>query len=94
MSANSYLGLRLSLIRSFLSRLLGSTTTSLSSVPTAPFSLLSAFLSTGDEVEHDAICEPFDTRGSHGELSMRGLDPDALLGVPPPLVLATLAAYS
>jgi hypothetical protein len=38
-----YLGSRLLLIQSFLSELLGSTTTSLSSISRVPFSLLSAF---------------------------------------------------
>jgi hypothetical protein len=40
------------------------------------------------------ICVPFDAGGSHGELPMGGLDPEASLGVPPPLVLAALAACS
>jgi hypothetical protein len=43
MSVNSYLGSRLSLIRSFLSGLIRSTTTPLSSMPMVPFSLLFAF---------------------------------------------------
>jgi hypothetical protein len=48
----------------------------------------------GDEVEHNAILVPFGTGGTRGELLMGVLDPDALLGVPPPLALAALVAYS
>jgi hypothetical protein len=43
MSVNSYLESRLSLIQSFLSGLLGSTATSLSSVVMVPFRLLFTF---------------------------------------------------
>jgi hypothetical protein len=95
-STNSYLGLRLSLIWSFLSGLLGSTTTSLSSVPRVPFSLLSAFQSTGNGIETDVILVPFAVGGTRGELPMGGLDPDALLGVSPPsnLVACNYAALS
>jgi hypothetical protein len=91
MSMNSYLGLRLLLIWSFLSGLLGSTTTSLSSVPMFPFILLFAFGSAGDGVEDDAIFVPFNARGARRVLLIGGLDADGLLGVLPPFVLA---AYS
>jgi hypothetical protein len=92
MSANSYLGSRLSLIRSFLSGLLGSTATSLSSVSMVPFNLLSAFVLAGDGAEADAILVPFDARGICGELSIGVLDTNGLLGVLPPFVLSALAA--
>jgi hypothetical protein len=91
MSVNSYLGSRLPLIQSFLSGLLGSTTTSLSSVPRVPISLLSTFWSVGEGVVPDEIFVPSHARGTRGELLMGALDPDALLGVPPPLILTTLA---
>jgi hypothetical protein len=42
-STNSYLGSRFEMIWSFMSGLLGSTRTSLSSYGTVPFNLLSAF---------------------------------------------------
>jgi hypothetical protein len=94
MIVNSYLGSRLSLIWSFLSGLLGSTATPLSSVLVVSFSLLSTFRSAGDGFDLYAICVPFDAGGSRGELPMGGLDPDALLGVPPPSILAALATCS
>jgi hypothetical protein len=37
---------------------------------------------------------PFDAGGIRGELPVGGLDADILLGVLPPLILATLVAYS
>jgi hypothetical protein len=94
MSVNCYLGSRLSLIRSFLSGLLGSTATCLSSISRVPFSLLSAFLSADAEVEVDAIFVHFDAGGIHGELSIDGLDADILLGLLLSLTLAALVAYS
>jgi hypothetical protein len=93
-SMNSYLGWRLSLIQSFLSGLLGSTKTSLSSIPMVSFSLLSAFQSVGDGVGSDAILVTFDAGGAHKVLPIGGLDTDGLIGVVPPLVLAALAACS
>jgi hypothetical protein len=94
MSVSSYLRLRLSLIRSFLSGLLGTTATYLSSISRVTFSLLSTFRSVGTGIEADATWVPFDIGGIRGELSTGGLDVDTLLGVPPPFVLAALAACS
>jgi hypothetical protein len=73
MSVNSYLGSRLSLIRSFLSGLLGSNTTYLSSFSRVPFSLLSTFRSVGAGVEANAILVPFDAGVIHGELRLVAL---------------------
>jgi hypothetical protein len=46
-----------------------------------------------DGVEVDATLMPFDAGGIREELPIGGLDPDGLLGVLPPFVLATLIAY-
>jgi hypothetical protein len=37
---------------------------------------------------------PFDAGGIRGELSIGGLDANILLGILPPLILATFVAYS
>jgi hypothetical protein len=91
MSASSYLASSSMLIRSFLSGLLGSTGTFLSS---ASFFFMFIDSSTGCWLDAEAPYAPFLANGGRGEPIADGLGAGNMNDVLPPCIFAILVAYS